>query len=130
MEGAVNSRLHIVTLSLLLLAWPALAEPAQTVALDLSLAPETDDAGNGGQPCRANPYALYHRGCPDQLNPRPERFGEHLNILDQLLLLVDRYKDVKLEDDIRPNAKLKFTMSLLNLYEQEAKARLELRIRF
>jgi hypothetical protein len=126
----MNSRLHILALTLLLLAQPALGEPAQTFAWDLSVAPATDDAGNGEQPCRDNPYALYHRGCPDQLNPRPERFAEHLNILDQLLLLADRYKDVNLEDDIRPNAKLKFTMGLLNLYEQEAKARLELRIRF
>lgn len=51
-------------------------------------------------------------------------------MLDRLALFVYRYKDLNLDADIQKNVKLKFTMSLANLYEQEAKARVELRFRW
>jgi hypothetical protein len=113
-----------------LLARPALAESGPSFAWDLSIAPLSDEIGPSDGNCRDNPYALYQRGCPDQLNAHPERYGERMNILDQLLLLADRYKDMNLERQIRPSTQLKFTMGLVNLYEQEAQARLALRIRF
>ncbi len=125
----MNLGWFILTLSLLLLARPALAEPSLAFGWDLTVAP----AGTGAEvtdDCRVNPYAPYRRGCPDQLNARPDRYGEHLNILDQLLLLANRYKDMNLERNVRPNAQLKFNLGLVDLYEQEAKARLSLRIQF
>jgi hypothetical protein len=126
----MNSRLFILALGLLLLARPALAESGPSFALDLRLASPGDELEPTDGICRDNPYALYQRGCPDQLNAHPERYGERMNILDQLLVLADRYKDMNLERQIRPSTQLKFTMGLVNLYEQEAQARLALRIRF
>jgi hypothetical protein len=121
----------ILTLGLLVLARPGWAESLPLpMAWDLNVASPADDAAGGGELCRANPYALYGRGCPDQLNPHPERYGEHLNILDQLLVIADHYKDMNLQAKVRSNAQLKFTMGLVNLYEQEAQARLSLRIQF
>ena len=126
----MNLLLSILALSLLLLARPALAEPAVAFAWDLRVTPPSEPTEGSDQTCRANPYAFYQRGCPDQLNASPERYGDHLNILDQLLVLADHYKDMNLERQIRPSAQLKFTMGLVNVYEQEAQARLQLRIRF
>jgi hypothetical protein len=126
----MNCRFFILTLGLLLLARPAWAEPSLALGWDLSVASPADGTQGGGDACRANPYALYGRGCPDQLNPRPERYGDHLNILDQLLVVAYRYKDMNLQTNVRSNAQLKFTMGLFNLYQQEAKARLSLRIQF
>ena len=126
----MNWWLCILASSLLLLAPPAYAEPSQSFAWDLSVGPESAPSEYADGPCRANPYALYRRGCPDELNPGPERSPERLSTLDQLLLLADHYKDMNLERNIRPNAKLKFTVGLVNLYEQEAQTRLSFRIRF
>ena len=126
----MNFRLSILVSSLLLLARPALAEPGLAFAWDLRVTPPSQETESGDQTCRANPYALYQRGCPDPLSVGQERQAEHLNILDQLLLLADRYKDMNLERQIRPSTQLKVTMGLVNVYEQEAQARLSLRIRF
>jgi hypothetical protein len=122
-------RVFILALALLSVARPAWAESGLALGWDLSVAPPADGT-QGGDACRDNPYALYGRGCPDQLNPHPERYGEHLNILDQLLVVADHYKDMNLQTEVRSNAQLKFTMGLVNLYEQEAQARLSLRIQF
>jgi hypothetical protein len=100
------------------------------MAWDLNVASPAEGAQGLEDGCRANPYALYGRGCPDQLNPHPERYADHLNILDQLLVVADHYKDMNLQTNVRSNAQLKFTMGLVNLYEQEAQARLSLRIQF
>jgi hypothetical protein len=127
----MNLRLYIVALSLLVLAWPALAESSPSFGWDLSLAPPTSEAEIADEPCRANPYALYRRGCPDELNIGLERSdSQRVSALDQFLLFVDRHKSLALDTDLRPNTKLKFTVGLVNLYEQEAQARLSLRIRF
>ena len=126
----MNSRLFILALGLLFLARPALAEPSLSFGWDLRVTPESTGAEADNGVCRANPYALYRRGCPDELNAHPERYAEHINILDQLLLLADHYKDMNLERHIRPNTELKLTVGLVNVYEQEAQARLSLRIRF
>ena len=45
-------------------------------------------------------------------------------------MVADHYKDMNLQTNVRSNAQLKFTMGLVNLYEQEAQARLSLRIQF
>ena len=69
----MNSRLSVFALSLLLLARPAAAEPAPSLAWDLSVAPAPAVAGTTEAPCLANPYGLYRRGCPDELNIDLER---------------------------------------------------------
>jgi hypothetical protein len=126
----MNCRVFILTMGLLLVARPAWAEPSLALGWDLSIGSPVDGTQGGGDICRDNPYALYGRGCPDQLNPHPERYGDHLNILDQLLVVANHYKDMNLQTKVRSNAQLKFTMGLVNLYEQEAQARLSLKIQF
>ena len=126
----MNSRVLILTMTLLLSAGPALAEPNLSVGWDLRVAPAGNDADITDDGCRANPYALYQQGCPDQLNARPQPYGEHLNILDQLLVTANHYKDMNLERTVRSSAQLKLTVGLLDMYQQEAKARLSLRIPF
>ncbi len=126
----MNSRALILGMSLSLLAWPALAQPSPAMGWDLRVAPAGHEADITDDDCRVNPYALYQRGCPDQLNARPQPYGEHLNILDQLLIVANHYKDMNLERKVRPNAELKLTVGLMNLYQEEAKARLSLRIQF
>ena len=124
----MNSRVLILTVTLLLSARPALAGPSLSVGWDLRVAPAGNEVADDG--CRANPYALYQRGCPDQLNDRPKPYGEHLNILDQLLVAANHYKDMNLERTVRSSAQLKLTVGLVDLYQEEAKARLSLRIPF
>jgi hypothetical protein len=127
----MNLRLCILALSLLLLARPALAESNQAFAWDLSLGSTTTGADIADETCRANPYALYRRGCPDELNIGLERSdSQRVSTLDRVLLFIDQHKSLALDTDLRPNAKLKFSVGLVNLYEQEALARLSLRIRF
>ena len=46
------------------------------------------------------------------------------------MLLADRYKGLNLDTDVHPSTKLKFTVGLVNLYEQEAQARLTLKFQF
>jgi hypothetical protein len=122
--------LGLLLLGLLLPARPALAEASPSLGWDLNVASPADGADDRDLPCRANPYALHGRGCPDPLNLHPERYGEHMNILDQLLVLADRYKDMNLQTKVSSNAQLRFTVGLVNVYEQEAQARLSFRIRF
>lgn len=127
----MNSRLYIVALAPLLLASPALAEPSPSFAWDLNISPATTGAGVAGELCRANPYALYRRGCPDEFNLGPERSdSQRLSALDQFVLFVDHHKSLALDTSLHGNAKLKFTVGLVNVYEQEAEARLSLRIPF
>lgn len=127
----MNFRLSILVVGLLLLTRPATADTGLSFALDLSFAPTLDSSGPPDDACHPNPYTLSRRGCPSDLNlavKRPD--GPRLSTLDQLFLLAHRLKDLNLDTEVRPNAQLKFTFGLLNLYEQEAKARLELKIEF
>jgi hypothetical protein len=124
-------RLYILAASLLLWAQPAAAANNLSIALDLSVAPTLDPGTAENDACPPNPYVLARRGCVNDLNFAGGRTDSpRLSSLDQLLLLANRLKDLNLDRDIRPNTQLKFTFGLVNLYEQEAKARLALRIRF
>jgi hypothetical protein len=128
----MNLRVYIVAFSLLLVTQPAVADEADTMVWNFDVAGALRAMQDSEDLCRPNPYGLYRRGCsPRDLHFYDDRDdGPRLTILDRLALFVYRYKDLNLDADIRPNAKLKFSMSLMNLYEQEAKARVELRIRF
>lgn len=128
----MNSRLYILALGLLLVAQPALADAEDTRVWDLNIASAVHAAMIRDETCQSNPYGLYRRGCGGR-EPSMD-FDDadvpRLTVLDRLALFVYRYKDLNLDADIRPNTKFKFTMSLANLYEQEAKARVELRVRW
>jgi hypothetical protein len=128
----MNSRSYIFALGLLLFAQPALADDRDKLVWDLNIASAANEAIANEEGCRPNPYGLYRRGC-GQREPSLDfdgSEGPRLTILDRLALFVYRYKDLNLDADIEKNVKLKFTMSLANLYEQEAKARVELRFRW
>jgi hypothetical protein len=119
-------------LGLLLVAQPALADDEDTMVWDLNIAAAVHDAMVRDEACWSNPYGLYRRGCGAH---EPKAFadddeGPRLTMLDRVALFVYRYKDLNLDADLGSNTKFKFAMSLANLYEQEAKARVELRIRF
>jgi hypothetical protein len=130
-EGAMNTRLYIVTLSLLLLTRPVVADEADTFLWDSNVPGAASAALDREALCRPNPYGLYRRGCAQrELNAHAEEQGPRLTLLDELALFVYRYKDLGLAADLEARAKLKFSMNLLNLYEQEAKARVELKIPF
>ncbi len=127
----MNLQLYILALGLVFLVRPALAEPSQSFTWDLRVAPATTVAGIADEPCRANPYALYRRGCADELNIGLERSdNQRVSALDQFLLFVDQHKSLGIDTDLRPGTELKFSVGLVSLYEQEALARLSLRIRF
>ena len=127
----MNSRLYIVTLSLLVLAQPALADEADTFIWDSNIAGAVGAAGRwrGAVPPQSL-WAISPELRAARSAPRDDDDGPRLTMLDRLALFVYRYKDLNLDADLEANAKLKFSMSLMNLYEQEAKARVELRIRF
>ena len=127
----MNSRLYILMLGLLLCASPAVAQSQTSFVWDLNVAnavgPSITDAA-----CRPNPYVLDGHGCPTgelSLSVAPSD-EPRLSMLDQIALFLDRHKDLNLDTDLDSGTKLKFSVGMENLYSQEAKARVELRIRF
>ncbi|HSA83221.1 MAG TPA: hypothetical protein VLE23_20565, partial [Geminicoccaceae bacterium] len=87
----------------------------------------------GGAACRPNPYALdgQHDCSTGELSISVARSEQpRLHAIDRIALFLDRHKDLNLDTDLHSSTKLKFSVGLANLYSQEAKARVELRIRF
>jgi hypothetical protein len=117
-------------LGLLLCARPALAQSNTSVVWDLNVANAVGDSFAAA--CRPNPYVLDGHGCvAGELSISVARSDEpRLSTLDQIALFLDRHKDLNLDTDLHSSTKLKFSVGLANLYSQEAKARVELRIRF
>ncbi len=126
----MNTRSWIITLSLLLVTTPAAADDADTFLWDSNVAGAASAALDRQALCRPNPYGLHRRGCAQRELNAYDDDGPRLSLLDQLALFVYRHKDLGLDADLEANAKLKVSMNLLNLYEQEAKARVELKIPF
>ena len=127
----MNSRLYILVLGLLLCANPALAQSATSVVWDLNVANAVGDSYTTTT-CRPNPYVLGADDCSSgelSISVAPSH-EPRLHALDQIALFLDRHKDLNLDTDLHSSTKLKFSVGLANLYSQEAKARLELRIRF
>ena len=127
----MNSRLYIVMLGLLLCARPALAQSGPSIVWDLNVANAVGGSMTAAT-CRPNPYVLHGHSCASgelsiSVAPSDE---PRLSTLDQIVLFVDRHKDLNLDTDLHSSTKLKFSVGLANLYSQEAKARIELRIRF
>ena len=127
----MNSRLYIVLLGLLLCARPALAQSATSIVWDLNVANAVGESITNPT-CRPNPYVLDGHSCSiSELSFSVARSNEpRLHALDRLALFLNRHKDLNLDTDLHSSTKLKFSVGLANLYSQEAKARVELRIRF
>jgi hypothetical protein len=127
----MNSRLYILMLGLVLCASPALAQSQTSVVWDLNVASAVG-ASLTDPTCRPNPYVLDgHRCSTGELSISVAPSNEpRLSTLDQIALFLDRHKDLNLDTDLHSSTKLKFSLGLANIYSQEAKARVELRIRF
>jgi hypothetical protein len=118
-------------LGLLLCARPAVADSKTSFVWDLNVANAVGESLTAGT-CRPNPYFLDGHGCSSgELSISVARVDEPpLSTLDRIALFLDRHKDLNLDTDLHSSTKLKFSVGLANLYSQEAKARVELRIRF
>ena len=127
----MNSRLYILMLGLLLCARPALAQSEASFIWDLNVANAVGESITDTA-CGPNPYFLGGHGCSTgELSISVVRSDEpRLSTLDHIALFLDRHKDLNLDTDLHSSTKLKFAVGLANLYSQEAKARVELRIRF
>jgi hypothetical protein len=80
--------------------------------------------------CGASPYALYGAHCHRQLNLSFDRPILYFTFLDRAALFLYKYHKVNYNQKLWDNTKLKFELNLKNVYEQEARARVELRYRF
>ena len=80
--------------------------------------------------CSASPYALYGPNCHRQLNLSFDRPALYFTFLDRAALFLYKYHKVNYKQKLWDNTKLKFELDLKNVYEQEARARIELRYRF
>jgi hypothetical protein len=118
-------------LGLLLGASPAWAQSTNSLVWDLNVANAVGDSFHAAA-CRPNPYVLGGHDCATgELSISVARAEEpRLSTLDRIALFLDRHKDLNLDTDLHSSTKLKFSVGLANLYSQEAKARVELRIRF
>jgi hypothetical protein len=85
----------------------------------------TQDAG-----CSATPYALYSPRCHEQLNLGFDRPINYFTFLDRTALFLYKYRELKYNQSLWNNTKLRFHVNLSNVYEQEARLGVELRIRF
>src|SRR5262245_61576686 len=129
---AMYSRLSIfvVGLSLAIAATPASASDDGFVVWDQNIASAVgvNLADNTG--CGASPYAVYSPRCHEQLNLSFDRPINYFTFLDRTALFLYKYSDLKYHQSLWDNAKLRFHLNLSNVYEQEAQAGVELRIRF
>ncbi len=122
--------LWIIGLYLLGMAPAALAQSRNVVLWDPQIRAEIDRRLVSRNTCRAGHYVFSEDYCTEfALNADDSRYMR-LHELDRLLLFVNRYKDLRLNADLRRNIKLKFVVGLTHFYEQEARARVTLRIRF
>ncbi len=127
----MNLRLCVLILGLLVFARPALAETNGLALAGVSISPELGNSLVDQNECFTNPYALYWQSCVnDDLNISLNESEPRITIVDQIAMIIYKYKDLRLHTKLRPNTKLTFTVGLLSLYEKETKAQLELRIRF
>jgi hypothetical protein len=130
--SAMYSRLSIFLagLSFAIATAPALANDEGFVVWDQNIASavSTDLANDGG--CSASPYAIYSPRCHEQLNLSFDRRINYFTFLDRTALFLYKYHQIKYNQSLWNNAKLRFHVNLKNVYEQEARAGVELRIRF
>jgi hypothetical protein len=80
--------------------------------------------------CSASPYALYGQSCHNTLNLSFDRPINYFSFLDRAALFLHKYHELKYNQSLWDNTKLRFHVNLKNVYKQEARAGMELRIRF
>jgi hypothetical protein len=113
-------------------ARPALAQDDVITLWDQHIASAMNEMLTGDDPCRYGPYFIYRQTCvTNQLNITLERDPfERLTLLDRMAILVYKYKDLNLDQRVASGTELKFKLSLANVYQQEARAHLTLRLTF
>ena len=128
----MHSRLLMLLISLFIAvaAPPALANNDGLVLWDHNIA----SAISAGLPeedrCSASPYALYGPRCHAQLNLSFDRPINYFTFLDRAALFLYNYHELKYNQNLWDNTKLRFHLNLKNVYKQEARAGIGLRIRF
>ena len=128
----MHSRLSIVlaALSLASAAPSALANDQGFVLWDQNIASAVSaDLSDTGR-CGASPYALSSPGCHDTLNLSFDRPINYFSFLDRAALFLHKHHEIKYNQSLWDNTKLRFHVNLKNVYKQEAQARIELRYRF
>ena len=125
-------RLRILFAGLLVLtARPALADANDGfVVWDHNIASAISASLPDEDRCGASPYALYGANCHRQLNLSFDRPILYFTFLDRAALFLYKYHRVNYNQKLWDNTKLRFEVNLKNVYEQEARARVELRYRF
>jgi hypothetical protein len=113
-------------------ARPALAQDNVITLWDQHIASAMNEMLIGDNQCRFGPYFIYRQTCiTNQLNITLERDPfERLTMLDRVAILVYKYRDLNLDQQLATNTELKFKLSLANIYQQEARAHLSLRFTF
>jgi hypothetical protein len=125
-------RLSIVSTGLFLAfaAPSALANDQGFVPWDQNIASAVSAGLADTSRCSNSPYALYSPGCDETLNLSFDRPINYFSFLDRAALFLHKYHQIKYNQSLWDNAKLRFHVNLKNVYKQEARAGIELRIRF
>jgi hypothetical protein len=128
----MQPRLSILLTGLLLTfaTLPASADDDGFVLWDQNIASAVSAGLPDSGRCGASPYALYSPGCHDQLNLSFDRPIIYFTFLDRAAIFLHKYHELKYNQSLWDNTKLKFHVNLKNVYQQEARAGVELRIRF
>lgn len=108
------------------------AQAAEMIVWDQGIASAVHEDLVAQERCRYSSSTLSRPSCGgNELDISVQPMPSHrLSVLDRIALFVYRYKDLKLNQEIRPGTKLKFEANLSNVYQKEAAVRLSLRIRF
>lgn len=108
----------------------ALANDQSFVLWDQNIASAVSAGLADDSRCGTSPYALYSPGCHDALNLSFDRQINYFSFLDRAALFLYKYHELKYNQSLWDNTKLRFHLNLENVYQQEARAGVELRIRF
>jgi hypothetical protein len=128
----MHPRLSIVWAALFLAftAPSGLANDQSFVLWDQNIASAVSAGLADDSRCGTSPYALYSPGCHDTLNLSFDRQINYFSFLDRAALFLHKYHELKYNQSLWDNTKLRFHVNLKNVYKQEARAGIELRIRF
>ncbi len=124
--------LSVLTIGLLFAfaALPAVADNQNFVLWDQNIASAVSAGLQNDGRCGSSPYALYGPRCHDTLNLSFDRPINYFSFLDRAALFLHKYHELKYNQSLWNNTKLRFHLNLKNVYKQEARAGVELRIRF
>lgn len=109
---------------------PAVAEERNFVLWDQAIASSLNQRLADEGRCGASAEAVYSSRCRARLNLEFERPVNYFTFIDRVALLAYKYHQIKYSQSLWDNAKLKLAVNLKNIYRQEARAGVELRIRF